>query len=112
MQSVDAVEICKEVAFGASVGLVAGYVSKKVGSGLVTAAVAASFVALRAAIFEGRHLATWSPLARDDPAFTQHLIRTARREAMSGERRIDWFLRENAYVLGGFTGGVIITSAM
>ena len=55
-------ELCKEFAFGAAAGLAAGYLSKKAGSAAVAAAGAVSFVCLRAAIFDGHHLATWSPL--------------------------------------------------
>ena len=55
-------ELCKEFAFGAAAGLGAGYLSKKAGTAAVAAVGAVSFVALRAAIFDGQHLATWSPL--------------------------------------------------
>jgi hypothetical protein len=33
------------------------------------------FVAFRAAVFDGQYLATWSPLAKDDASFPQHLKR-------------------------------------
>ena len=55
-------ELCKEFAFGAAAGLAAGYLSKKAGSAAVAAVGAVSFFGLRAAIFDGHHLATWSPL--------------------------------------------------
>ena len=60
---------------------------------------------LRGCIFEGRHLATWSPLAVDDASFAAHLRRKARREAVSAERRLRSFVGENAAVLGGFAVG-------
>jgi hypothetical protein len=33
------------------------------------------FVAFRAAVYDGQYLATWSPLAKDDASFPQHLKR-------------------------------------
>ena len=37
--------------------------------------VGGGFVAFRAAVYDGQYLATWSPLAKDDASFPQHLRR-------------------------------------
>ena len=66
-------ELCKEFAFGAAAGLVAGYLSKKAGTAAVAAVGAVSFVGLRAAIFDGHHLATWSPLQGRSSRFERNL---------------------------------------
>ena len=105
-------ELCKEFAFGAAAGLVAGYLSKKAGSAAVAAVGAVSFVAVRAAIFDGHHLATWSPLQRDDPAFGLYLVRRARRETFSVGKRAETFVGENFYILSGFSGGILLTSVI
>lgn len=123
-------ELVKEFAFGATFGLCAGYASKKLGTKFVagmitgkvnvlpwlqysniTGAATASFLVLRAAIFDGHHLATWSPLEKDDPSFGKHLMRKARRETVDNSKRCDIFLRENLIVVGGFAGGLLVTSA-
>ena len=58
-------EGAKEVIFGGLAGLTAGYISKKVGSHLVGAALTSGFIVFRAAVYEGQYSATWSPLARN-----------------------------------------------
>ena len=51
--------------------------------------IGGSFLAFRAAVYEGEYLATWSPLAKDDASFTQHMKRKARREALSVGKRVE-----------------------
>jgi len=72
--------------------------------------VTAGFVVFRAAVFDGRHSVPWSPLVRDDAGFGSHLKRRARREALSVGRRTSDFLKEEMLVLGGFAGGIALTS--
>ncbi len=105
-----AVEVMKEAAFGTLFGLGAGYAAKKAGSHLVAGAAVATFLLLRGAIFDGRHLATWSPLAADDASFGAHLRRKARREAVSAGRRCRIFVEENLIVIGGFAGGMLVVN--
>ena len=71
-----------------------------------------AFVAFRAAVFDGRLLASWSPLKIDDASFTADLKRKARREALSDNKRLDMFLRENFYVLNGFGGALLIGNVL
>ena len=66
-------EGAKEVIFGGIVGLTAGYVSRKVGSQLVGAALTSGFIVFRAAVYEGQYSATWSPLARDVGLYSAEL---------------------------------------
>ena len=101
-------EVAKELAFGAAAGLAAGYASRKLSSGFVAGASTAGFLLLRAAIFEGAHLATWSPLAQDDPSFANHMLRKARKETMKPEKRAEIFFKDNVIVIGGFAGGIIL----
>ncbi len=57
-------EAVKEVIFGGLAGLAAGYATKKAGSQLVGLTMGVGFVAMRAAIYNGDYLATWSPLLK------------------------------------------------
>ena len=77
----------KEVIFGGLAGLAAGYVSKKLGSHLAGAVITSGFVVFRAAVYDGQYSATWSPLARDDHSFTEHLKRKARKRPVKGQSR-------------------------
>ena len=104
-------EGAKEVIFGGLAGLTAGYVSKKLGSHLVGAAITSGFVVFRAAVYDGQYLATWSPLARDSTDFTQHLKRKARREAFSVGKRLEDFSQQNFLILGGYVGAYMMGSA-
>ena len=104
-------EIAKELAFGAVAGLCAGYAYKKLGSKLVAGAAAVSFLALRGAIFDGQYAATWSPLAIDDASFAVYMLRKARRETQGTSKRVEIFFKENLVIVGGFAGGVLLTSS-
>ena len=104
-------EGAKEVIFGGLAGLTAGYVSRKLGSHLVGAALTSGFVVFRAAVYDGQYLATWSPLARDSTDFTQHLKRKARREAFSVGKRLEDFSQQNFLILGGYVGAYMMGSA-
>ena len=104
-------EFVKELAFGAVAGLCAGYASKKLGSNLVAGAGAATFLALRAAIFDGSYSAPWSPLAIDDASFPVHMLRKTRKETHSSEKRLEIFFKENLIIVGGFAGGVLLSSS-
>jgi len=97
-------EATKEVLFGGAAGFAAGYLSKKVGNQLVGLALGGGFVAFRAAVYDGEYLATWSPLAKDDPSFGHHMKRKAMREAFTLSKRVEDFTQENLLVFGGFTG--------
>ena len=104
-------EGAKEVIFGGVVGLTAGLITKKVGSHVVGAVLGTSFVAFRAAVYDGHYIATWSPLAKDDPSFTMHLKREAKKELYSTAKRLEDFTQENLLILGGFVGAYMIGSA-
>ena len=104
-------EGAKEVIFGGIAGLTAGYVSKKLGSHLVGAAITSGFVVFRAAVYDGQYLATWSPLARDSTDFTEHLKRKARREAFSVGKRLEDFSQQNFLIFGGYVGAYMMGSA-
>ena len=104
-------EGAKEVIFGGLAGLTAGYVSKKAGSHLVGAAITSGFVLFRASVYDGAYLATWSPLARDDPSFTQNLMRKTKKETFSTAKRLEDFTQENLLILGGYVGAYMIGSA-
>jgi hypothetical protein len=52
-------ESAKELLFGGAVGLCAGLVAKRVGLGLVGGVATAVLIIFRAAIFDGRMLASW-----------------------------------------------------
>ena len=47
---------------------------------------------------------------RDDPTFGRYLVRRARRETFGVGKRAEVFLGENFYILGGFSGGILVTS--
>ena len=104
-------EGAKEVIFGGVAGLTVGYVSKKVGSHLVGAAITSGFIMFRAAVYDGQYSATWSPLARDDNSFTEHLKRKARKETFSIAKRLEDFSQQNLLVFGGYPGAYMIGSA-
>ena len=104
-------EGAKEVIFGGIAGLTAGYVSKKVGSHLVGAAITSGFVVFRAAVYDGQYSASWSPLARDDASFTQHLARKARKETFSIAKRLEDFSQQNLLIFGGYLGAFMMGSA-
>ena len=104
-------EGAKEVIFGGLAGLTAGYISRKLGSQLVGAALTSGFVLFRAAVYEGEYLATWSPLARDSSDFTQHLKRKARRETFSIAKRLEDFSHQNFLIMGGYVGAYMIGNA-
>ena len=104
-------EGAKEVIFGSVAGLTAGYVSKKVGSQLIGAALTSGFILFRAAVYEGQYLATWSPLARDSTDFTEHLKRKARKETFSIAKRLEDFSHQNFLIFGGYVGAYMISSA-
>ena len=111
MSNNNSTELAKELAFGAVAGLCAGYASKKLLLGSTSlVAAAASFIALRAAIFEGHcSAATWSPLAVDDASFA--VLRKARRETHSKSKRLEIFFEENLVIVGGFAGGIMLLSS-
>jgi len=67
-------------------------------------ALSGGFIAFRAAVYDGEYLATWSPLHKDDPSFTQHLKRKAKKEAFTLSKRVEDFTQENILILGGYTG--------
>ena len=104
-------EGAKEVMFGGLVGLTAGFISKKVGSHLVGAALTGGFVVFRAAVYDGQYTATWSPLARDDPSFAEYMKRKARKETFSVAKRLEDFSHQNFLILGGYVGAFMIGSA-
>eukprot|EP00088_Acartia_fossae_P006078 TRINITY_DN12772_c0_g1_i12.p1 TRINITY_DN12772_c0_g1~~TRINITY_DN12772_c0_g1_i12.p1 ORF type:complete len:113 (-),score=26.13 TRINITY_DN12772_c0_g1_i12:258-596(-) len=105
-------EAVKEILFGGLAGLAAGYATKKTGSQLVGLTMGAGFVALRAAIFNGDYLATWSPLIKDDASFPQHMKRKARKEAFSTNKRVEDFTKENFLVFSGFSGFYFLGQTM
>ena len=57
-------EVGKELVFGGAAGLVAGLSSKLLSTHTVGLVLGGAFVLMRAAIFDGQHMATWSPLAK------------------------------------------------
>jgi hypothetical protein len=97
-------EATKEVLFGGLAGFAAGYISRKAGNQVLGLALGGGFVAFRAAVYDGEYLATWSPLAKDDSSFGQHMKRKAKKEAYTLSRRVEDFTQENVLILGGFTG--------
>ena len=101
----------KEVIFGGLAGLAAGYVSKKLGSHLAGAVITSGFVVFRAAVYDGQYSATWSPLARDDHSFTEHLKRKARKETFSIAKRLEDFSQQNLLIFGGYLGAYMMSSA-
>lgn len=105
------VELAKEIVFGGACGLCAGYVSKKFGSKFIAGAATAAFMGLRYAIFDGHHLANWSPLDKDDASYGSYLFRKARRETTKGSKRFETFCKDNIFVVSGFAGGLILSSA-
>jgi len=105
-------EIAKEVVFGGIAGLAVGLAAKHFSSQVVGAALSSSFFLMRVAIFEGHHLATWSPLIVDDPSFTSHLKRKARREVTSVGSRVEKFTTENGLIIGSFAGGYFLSGAL
>ena len=66
----------------------------------------------RAAIFDGRVLAPWSPLKIDDASFASDLKRKARREALSNDKRLEKFFNENFFILASYSGGMVISNAL
>lgn len=111
MSSVPA-EAVKELLFGSAFGLCSGLLVKKLSLPLLAGLSSVAFVMFRAAIFDARILAPWSPLKIDDASFPQDLKRKARREALSENKRMDMFLRENFYVLTGFGGAMAVGNLM
>ncbi len=105
-------EIVKEVVFGGAFGLCTGVLVKKLSLPVIAGAASVAFVVFRAAIFDGRVLAPWSPLKIDDASFTADLKRKARREALSEHKRFDMFMRENFYVFTGFGGAMVLGQAL
>jgi len=97
-------EATKEVLFGGVAGFAAGYLSKKAGNQIVGLVLGSGFFAFRAAVYDGEYLATWSPLAKDDPSFTNTMKRKAKKEAFTLSKRVEDFTQENLLVFGGFTG--------
>merc|ERR1719245_298936 len=93
-------EAVKEVIFGGLCGLAAGYTAKKLSLPALGAFTTVSFFWLRAAIFDGRVLAPWSPLKIDDASFASDLKRKARREALSNDKRLEKFFNENFFHFG------------
>ena len=104
-------EGAKEVIFGGLAGLTAGFISKKVGSHLVGAALGSGFVLFRAAVYDGNYVATWSPLAKDDPSFSTNLKRKIKKEGFSTAKRLEDFTQENLLIMGGFVGAYMMGSA-
>lgn len=104
-------EAMKELLFGGLFGLGAGVMAKKLSMPILAGMSSLTFILLRATIFDARILAPWSPLAIDDPSFTEDLKRKARRETFSESKRMDMFVKENVFVFSGF-GGAFILSTM
>lgn len=104
-------EATKEVLFGGAAGFVAGYLGKKAGNQILGLVVGGGFVAFRAAVYDGAYIATWSPLAKDDPSFAHHLKRKARKEAFTLNKRVEDFTQENLLVFGGFTGFYLLSQS-
>jgi len=104
-------EGAKEVIYGGLAGLTAGFISKKVGSHIVGAAMGTGFVLFRAAVYDGQCVVPWSPLAKDDPSFTMNLKRKAKKEAFSTSKRLEDFTQENLLIMGGFVGAYMMGSA-
>ena len=63
------------------------------------------------AVQDGQYSATWSPLARDDASFTQHLARKARKETFSIAKRLEDFSQQNLLIFGGYLGAYMMGSA-
>ena len=95
-------ETVKELLFGGAFGLCSGIAVKKLSMPALAGIASVAFLLFRAAIFDARVLAPWSPLKIDDASFANDLKRKARREALSEDKRLDMFFRENFYVLNGF----------
>jgi len=108
--SSEAQEALKEILFGGAFGLCSGIVLKKLSLPFLAGASSALFFLFRAAIFEGRIQAPWSPLKIDDSSFASHLKRKARREAMSDNRRMETFFVENFYIFASFGLTQLISS--
>ena len=106
------VELAKELIFGAVCGFAVGFLARKVGANFVAGAAATAFVGVRFAIFDGHHQANWSPLAKDDAAFAKFLLRKARRESHGVGKRLELFIRDNTFVLGGFAGGYFLANVI
>ena len=104
-------EGAKEVIFGGVAGLTAGFISKKFGSHVVGAMLGSGFVLFRAAVYDGHVIATWSPLAKDDPSFTMNLKREAKKEMYTKAKRLEDFTQENLLIMGGFIGAYMMGSA-
>ena len=107
MSSIPA-EAIKELLFGSAFGLASGIAVKKLSLPFLASVSSIAFVMFRAAIFDARILTPWSPLRIDDASFTADLKRKARREALSENKRLDMFIRENFYVFFGFSGALIV----
>ena len=105
-------EAFKELVFGGAFGLCSGLAVKKLSLPFIAGLASVAFVVFRASVFDGRLLASWSPLKIDDASFTADLKRKARREALSDNKRLDMFLRENFYVLNGFGGALLIGNVL
>lgn len=105
-------EAVKEVLFGGLCGLVTGYAVKKLSIPALAGVASISFIYLRAAIFDARVLAPWSPLKIDDASFASDLKRKARREALSNDKRLEMFFKENFYIFASYSGGLMISNAL
>jgi len=99
-------ETIKEISFGGAIGILSGFACKKAGLPVILST--ACFVLYRGAVFDGHIRTTWSPLAIDDASITRHMYRKLRRETMDGEKRLEKFLKKNAFLLMAFSGGVMI----
>lgn len=99
-------ETVKEISFGGAIGILAGYASTKAGLPLLLSS--ACFVLYRGSVYDGYVRTTWSPLAIDDASITRHMYRKLRRETVAGDKRLEKFLKKNAFLLLAFSGGLLM----
>jgi len=104
-------EATKEVLFGGAAGFLAGYAVKKTGNQILGLVLGGGFVAFRASVYDAEYLATWSPLAKDDPSFAHHMKRKARKEAFTLSKRVEDFTQENLLIFGGYTGFYLLAQS-
>ena len=105
-------EAIKEILFGGAFGFCSGLVVKKLSLPALAGVASVAFFMFRAAIFDARMSAPWSPLKIDDASFTADLKRKARREGLSENKRVDAFFKENFFVFAGFGGGLLTSNVV
>jgi len=98
-------ETIKQILFGGSIGMICGIAANK--AQLPVLLSTSFFVLYRGAVYDGHIRTSWSPLAMDDSSLTKHMHRKLRRETVSDEKRLEKFLKKNAFVLLAFSGGIL-----